>query len=273
MKKAKPEKHSIGDLSFVASRDGKTLPKPTKDQLPRCFWNVAGTGDYHQDCKIGQRLALEYLAFEEADKGGSGNLQLIVRDMPHPLTGVETGFLIMVSIAAGAGAAEARRVAGYWLEMSAQQEMAEACAVKKSQVTGPAKSALDEIDARICPIGPQPALRDEVERLVEAKNIRALIVLYDSYVASAAAFEGVGRRSRELDIVDEEASHAWSKAYYVADRLKTLRPDEHDLELYATTLFNCALAMGNSLAEAAAVVAEINAWPKIPWSGDRFSRR
>jgi hypothetical protein len=60
----------------------------------------------------------------------------------------------------------------------------------KSQTKVTAKSALDEIDARIQPIGPQPALRAEVERLVEAKNIGALTVLYDSYVASAAAFAG-----------------------------------------------------------------------------------
>jgi hypothetical protein len=110
-----------------------------------------------------------------------------------------------------------------------------------------------------------------VERLVEAKDVRALVVLYDAYVASAAAFEGLRIRSIDLVMLEEECAHAWSKAYYVAYRLKMLRPDEHDLELYAETLFNCTLAMGNSLAEAAAVVAEINAWPKIRWSGDRHA--
>jgi hypothetical protein len=49
---------------------------------------------------------------------------MIVGDMPRSLTGVEIGFLIMVSYAAGAGAAEARRVAKYWQEMSAQHEKA-----------------------------------------------------------------------------------------------------------------------------------------------------
>jgi hypothetical protein len=116
----------IAALSFVASRDGKALPKPTKNQERRCFWNVAGTGDYDQDCKLGQQLALEYLAFEEADKGGPGNLlHMIVSDMPRPLTGAEKGFLIMVSYAAGAGADKARRVAAYWREMRARREMAE----------------------------------------------------------------------------------------------------------------------------------------------------
>jgi len=116
MKKAKHKKDPVGRLSFVASRDGKTLPKATRNQLPRCFWNVRATGNYDQDVKIGERLALEYLAFEEADKGGSGHLQMIVADMPRPLTDVETGFLITVSLAAGAGAAEARRVAKLWDE-------------------------------------------------------------------------------------------------------------------------------------------------------------
>jgi hypothetical protein len=112
----------VSDLSFVAPRDGKTLAKASGDQWPRCFWNVAGTGDYNQDCKIGEQLALEYLAFEEAEEDGGGNLQMIVGDMPRPLTGVEIGFLIMVSLAAGAGAAEARRVAKHWQKMSAQHE-------------------------------------------------------------------------------------------------------------------------------------------------------
>jgi hypothetical protein len=104
--------HSIDNLSFVAMRDGKTLPKPTGDQWPRCWWNVASTGDYEQDVKIGKRLALEYLAFESADEDGSGHLQMIVADMPRPLTGVEIGFLIVVSRAAGSRAAEAGRIGG-----------------------------------------------------------------------------------------------------------------------------------------------------------------
>jgi hypothetical protein len=74
--------------------------------------------NYDQDFKIGERLALEYLAFEEADKNGPGHLQMIVGDMPRPLTDIEIHFLILVSSAAGA--AEARRVAKSWQEVSAQ---------------------------------------------------------------------------------------------------------------------------------------------------------
>jgi hypothetical protein len=104
---------AVAGLSFVASRDGKTMPKAKGDQCGRCFWNVTATGDYEQDCNTGVRLALEYLAFEEADSGGGGHLQSIV-DMPRLLTGVEIGFLQMVSFAAGVGAKEARRISAYW---------------------------------------------------------------------------------------------------------------------------------------------------------------
>jgi hypothetical protein len=123
VKKAKPKNPSIGNLSFVAFRDGKTLPKATAKQCGRCFWHVKGTGDDSaKDDKLGQRLALEYLAFEEVDIGGGGNLQLIVSDMPRPLTMVEIAFLQMVSFAARAGAFEARRIAKYWDEMNARRK-------------------------------------------------------------------------------------------------------------------------------------------------------
>jgi hypothetical protein len=92
----------IGDLSFVADRrKGKR----------RCFWHIPKTADPEE---LGLRLALEYLAFEEADKGGPGNLQLIVQDMPRELAPAEIGFLTLVSYAAGAGADKARKVKAYW---------------------------------------------------------------------------------------------------------------------------------------------------------------
>ena len=102
----------IADLSFVTSLTGKLQP----GQSRRCFWNVKATGDYDRDFRIGERLDLEYLAYEEANlrEGGPGSLQHIVGDMPRPLTGVEVGFLIMVSYAAGSGAHESRRVSAFW---------------------------------------------------------------------------------------------------------------------------------------------------------------
>ncbi|AVA20652.1 hypothetical protein [Rhizobium sp. NXC24] len=103
-----------GILSFTALRDGKALPKAKKGQHNRCFWNVSGTGDYAVDCMIGERLALEYLQYEEDDVGGSGCLNLIVNDMPRPLTGVEHGFLTMVALQARAGRGRARQIFAYW---------------------------------------------------------------------------------------------------------------------------------------------------------------
>jgi hypothetical protein len=86
----------IADLSFVKSkRNGR-----------RCFWHVRSTGDDCKDEKLGQRVALEYLAYQEADTG--------VADMPRKLGPIEISFLTLVSYAAGAGAYKARRVAAYW---------------------------------------------------------------------------------------------------------------------------------------------------------------
>ena len=93
----------VGRLSFLAMRDGNTLPKPKRGELPRCFWHVKPSGNYVADCVTGEKLALEYLAFEEEDVGGAGHLPSIVSDMPRALTGIEEGFLSMVSYAARAG--------------------------------------------------------------------------------------------------------------------------------------------------------------------------
>jgi hypothetical protein len=113
--RARPGKDDpITRLSFVADRDGKALQKPTGRQFPRCFWHVKSTGDLTADDLAGEKLALEYLAFEEANKGRAGYLPLIVGDMPRKLGPIEISFLAMVSYAASAGAQRARNVAAYW---------------------------------------------------------------------------------------------------------------------------------------------------------------
>jgi hypothetical protein len=108
------EDDPIARLSFVAMRDGRALLLPTEGQFPRCFWHVKPTGDLRADDLAGEKLALEYLAFEEADKGGMGNLQLIVGDMPRKLGPIEISFLAMVSYAAGAGRRRAEEAAAYY---------------------------------------------------------------------------------------------------------------------------------------------------------------
>jgi hypothetical protein len=123
-------------------------------------------------------------------------------------------------------------------------------------------SALDEIDSSLQPIGRQPALRAEVDRLVKSEDVGSLVLLYDAYVGVATAFQSLENQPRSSGtqkFLEDERAHAWSKAFYVANRLKTVRPDEHDnIEQYAAALFNCALAMGDNLDEAVEVVNEIN---------------
>lgn len=99
----------IEDLPFIGERR-----KDEPGKWPRHFWRVSPSGDYTLDCKIGRAFALQYLAYEEANLDGSGILNLIVADMPRPLTGLENGFLQMVCFAASAGGHEARRVDAYW---------------------------------------------------------------------------------------------------------------------------------------------------------------
>ncbi len=114
----KPPDHPVSRLSFVANRDGKVLPK---SKAGRCFWHVTPSGDYRRDNIIGEKLALEYLAFEEEDIGGAGLLPSIVGDMPAKLTAIEISFLAMVSYAARAGAGRAREISAYWGRCRAEE--------------------------------------------------------------------------------------------------------------------------------------------------------
>jgi len=87
-------------------------------------------------------------------------------------------------------------------------------------------SALDEIDATIQPIGAEPALRAKVDQLVKLNDVGALVALYDAFAAAAVAFQSILNRpiARDVEmILEEESANAWSKAFFVADRLKTLR--------------------------------------------------
>jgi hypothetical protein len=113
--RARPGKDDpITRLSFVADRDGKALQKPTGRQFPRCFWHVKSTGDFTADDLMGERLALEYLAYEEANKGTVCLLPWIVADMPRKLGPIEISFFTTVGYAAKAGAQRAREVVAYW---------------------------------------------------------------------------------------------------------------------------------------------------------------
>jgi hypothetical protein len=76
-------------------------------------------------------------------------------------------------------------------------------------------SALDAIDATLQPIGPQPALRAEVDRLVELKDVDSLVALFEAYEAAQMAFLSLenqaGRSNGTREFLEDERAHAWSK--------------------------------------------------------------
>jgi hypothetical protein len=86
-------RHPMLALPFVADR-------PRGDKRGRCFWHVVPTGDYMVDFRTGEKLAQQYLGFRD---GMLPLLNWIVGDMPRPLTGIEVGFLYLISRAAELG--------------------------------------------------------------------------------------------------------------------------------------------------------------------------
>jgi hypothetical protein len=110
-----PVDRPIDRLSFAADRDGKVLPKPRGRQWQRCFWHVKPTDDVGADEVTGERLALEYLTYEETKGPDSPSiLPWIVKDMPRDLTAIEISFLTIVGFAAGEGPQRAREICAYW---------------------------------------------------------------------------------------------------------------------------------------------------------------
>jgi hypothetical protein len=109
-----PVDDPIARLSFVALRDGRTLLLPKEGEFPRCFWHVKPTGDHGADGRLGEQMALEYLAYEEANTKMPLFLQWIVADMPRKLGPIEVSFLTMVTYAARAGRRQAEEVSAYW---------------------------------------------------------------------------------------------------------------------------------------------------------------
>jgi hypothetical protein len=120
---AKP-KHAGGGLpSFVWD-----FPQGIGKRRKRCWWHVRPPGnyapgnftpdDYTADNRLGYELALEYLRYEQRSDCGTF-LQVIVNQMPRPLSGIEIGFLIVVATAAsrhGLISAE-RAVASCWQQV------------------------------------------------------------------------------------------------------------------------------------------------------------
>lgn len=138
----------------------------------------------------------------------------------------------------------------------------EAC-VKQGLQKGRA-SALDVIDASIQrPKKPDPEFQRFIERMAAESDVQGLIALYDAFVAADAAYTAVYNmprsQGRVLDYLEDVLMvDAWARAYAIAGQLKKLTPTPYERERYCKTLFSCALAMGNSLEAAAAIVSEIS---------------
>lgn len=106
---------ALQTLSFTAMRDGKILPKPVGDELPRCFWIVKPTGSYRRDRAAGVKMALEYLRFEDTDNQGNGMLHKIVGDMPRPLGTIERTFLNIIGLVTKHGYKNARQLIDHFI--------------------------------------------------------------------------------------------------------------------------------------------------------------
>ena len=74
-------------------------------------------------------------------------------------------------------------------------------------------SALDQIDATIEPMGPQPALRAEVDQLVKLNDIRALVALYDAFAAAAVKSCAARAKSPFVTLTRPECRNAWARAW------------------------------------------------------------
>jgi hypothetical protein len=73
-------------------------------KAPRDFWAVTPSGNYGLDCDAGSTLALQYLEFLAAGRGGWAILQAAVLDMiaKGDRSGVAVGFMGVISRALAA---------------------------------------------------------------------------------------------------------------------------------------------------------------------------
>jgi hypothetical protein len=76
------------------------------------------------------------------------------------------------------------------------------------------------------------------------------------------SIENQPRASSVEDYLETERTHAWSKAYLVADSMR-LRPDKLMAEAYVRVMFDCSMEMGHGFTRSIEVVNEINAWPEV----------
>ncbi|SNS36810.1 hypothetical protein SAMN05216374_1003 [Tardiphaga sp. OK246] len=131
-----------------------------------------------------------------------------------------------------------------------------------SQITS---SSLDLIDSNIGPLGFEPDLLAEVFRLRSANDVRGMVALFTAYKDVAELFIRMMNQPYvdQVQILEDEYARAWSKAYLVADHLKSMQPTNHiEKQFMAEALFSCAIMMGHKLQESISVVEAVAAMPE-----------
>jgi hypothetical protein len=84
----------------------------------RNWWIVTPTGEWGLDNKIGADLAEELIAYERANGGGGGSLQLVVLSMIDHATekdhGIIVGFMSYIADVLARGSPAAQETRRYW---------------------------------------------------------------------------------------------------------------------------------------------------------------
>jgi hypothetical protein len=134
----------------------------------------------------------------------------------------------------------------------------------RKNITKTPREGLDLIDATYQrKTAREPDFARELKPLRRSNEVTALVVLYDAYMAAAYAIQGIENqpRAQGIDILEGEFGWLVSKAWTVAEQLARTQPsDVTEREIFARTLFNCAVDMtgdidgANSVLKAAMAV-------------------
>jgi hypothetical protein len=104
-----------------------------------------------------------------------------------------------------------------------------------------------------------PDLKSELKARRQPHDVMGLVALYDAYTAAAKLIMVATNQPRAEDIrelLDCEWSYLLSKAWTVAEYLKTIRPSGYSREAFVHTLVDCAFEMSGNADDAASVLRE-----------------
>ena len=142
--------------------------------------------------------------------------------------------------------------------------------ITKTKSKSRPREGLDLIDASYQrKVAREPDLKRELKLLRHSNDVSTLVVLYDAYMAAAAAMMGIENqpRSQGADLLETEWNWLILKAWTVVEQLKKMQPSAYDQERFAQTLFNCAIEMGRELEGANSVLKAAIAVGTAPGGG------